>query len=88
MKTIKVNMNDKVRVKLNDAGRAIDKAEHDAIFNGKTAPSRAYHPSYNEGKDGWSEWQLWRLMELFGPHMHIGMNVPFETDIEICKPSA
>jgi hypothetical protein len=32
--------------------------------------------------DGWSEWQLWELMQTFGEHCVMGLEPPFETTIE------
>jgi hypothetical protein len=34
-------------------------------------------------KDGWSEWQLWHLMSIFGEHIYLGGKNPFETTIDI-----
>jgi repressor LexA len=71
---MEINLNDKVRVKLNDLGREIHKKENDD------------HPEYQppeEDENGWSEWQLWTLMRTFGPHMNLGVKVPFETTIEL-----
>lgn len=62
------NVNDKVLVKLNDYGRSC------LIGDGRTLPK--------EDKNGWSEWQLWCLMEELGPHLMMGQS-PFESDIKI-----
>lgn len=34
-----------------------------------------------EDDDGYTTWQLWVLMNEFGEHMIIGLDVPFETNI-------
>lgn len=77
---IRFNVNHKVRVKLNAWGRDIY-MEHFDRYGVETGP-----PS--EAADGWSEFQLWCLMEIFGPHMTIGMKVPFETEIELLSENA
>jgi hypothetical protein len=74
---MRFNINDRVRVKLTDLGRKIHRENWEPIV----AP-RAYHPR-DEDKDGWSEWQMWELMNMFGPHLANGSPVPFETEIEI-----
>lgn len=72
---IRFNVNHKVRVKLNDWGRDIF-MEHFDRYGIECGPPA-------EDAEGWSEHQLWCLMEIFGPHMTIGMKVPFETEIEL-----
>lgn len=32
--------------------------------------------------DGWRQMQLWRVMELFGPHTGLGVRCPIETTIK------
>jgi hypothetical protein len=44
-----------------------------------------YRPP-EEDAEGWSKWQLWSLMSLFGPCMHMGCDVPFETDMRLANP--
>jgi hypothetical protein len=62
------NVNEYVRVRLNDYGRQI-------LGNGhRTIPHEA---------DGWSRWQLWDLVSTFGAYVHLGVAPPFETDIRI-----
>lgn len=41
-----------------------------------------------EDENGWSEWQLWELMEKLGNFNHIGMGGPIETEIEILEAGA
>jgi len=77
---MKFNINDSVKVKLNDHGREILKQQHDLLL--KDIP-RYEFTLPQEDEQGWSKWQMWRLMETFGPHISIGSEVPFETEIEI-----
>jgi len=71
---MKFNINDRVRVKLTKVGRDILKSD-----NG------AFHIPKKEDADGWSSWQLWVLMQTFGGHSMGGMDLPFETEIEIVE---
>lgn len=68
---ITANLNDSVRFKLNDAGRKIY-ADWQAGFGGKAGPKK-------EDDEGYSRWQLWEVMQVFGPHMEMGFSLPFET---------
>jgi hypothetical protein len=62
------NLNNCVRVKLTDEGRAYVAAK-DAMF-------RASHGVLLvrpvESADGWSEWQMWELMQTFGDDIFMG----------------
>lgn len=80
-KPAEINMNDRVYVRLTDTGRGhIEKAHHE-LFMGKVpfAPTK-------EDADGWSEWQLWDLMQTLGDVCFMGGPVPFETAIRLKKP--
>jgi hypothetical protein len=78
------NINDKVKVKLTDYGRAVHAADHDLLWVNNAVPR--YIPP-KEDSEGWSEWQLWCLMEAFGKHTHIGFNNCFETTILLMMPN-
>ncbi len=78
---MKFNINDHVRVKLTDHGRAVHAADH-AMLCAEVGISIPYDPP-SEDADGWSKWQLWVLMEAFGRHMGNGMNLVFQNEIEI-----
>jgi hypothetical protein len=71
------NINEKVKVKLTDKGRAIHR-EHWAPFSSTDYP---YSPP--KEIDGWTEFQLWDLMAIFGEHIVMGVEPPFETTIDI-----
>jgi hypothetical protein len=81
--TLLFNVNDKVRVRLTDTGRRILKLNHDAVFIGELAEKYPYEPPKEE--DGWSEWQMWSLMNELGQHCRMGCPQPFETTIQIVK---
>jgi hypothetical protein len=78
---MKFNINQDVRVQLNDTGRAIVKEYHDKIFKSmkKDFPFRPK----KEDANGYSTWQLWDLMATFGPHISMAKNPPFDLEIEI-----
>lgn len=76
---VKFNINDHVKVKLTEKGRDIYYHRYDDWFG--QFPNSDYVPiaSYPEvDEDGYTEIQLWHLMEIFGPYLYNGCNVPFE----------
>lgn len=78
---MRFNINDHVRVRLTDRGRALHRQHHDELFEGSS-----YKPDYRppvEDADGWSRWQLWRLMHEFGEQLYNGAPLVFETEIEV-----
>lgn len=82
---IEFNINNNVRVKLTDAGRAIvraDREETNAAIrnNGGTSEMPL---TVKEDEHGWSTWQLWSLMQTFGPHVGLGCVMPFDAVIQI-----
>lgn len=76
------NINDKVRVRLTDVGRDALKRQHSEFWAHAGKPDYEYRPP-KEDADGWSEWQLWALMEDLGHLCRIGSKPPFETTIQI-----
>lgn len=80
--TIPFNINSYVRVRLTERGEEIYK---------EFFPARRSRPLRQRGDDGWNRFQLWQLMEIFGPHMSIGKStaeLPFATDILIESEAA
>jgi len=79
---MRFNVNDYVRVRLTEKGHEIMRKEHEALRD-------AFPGVFDEFKEkkadeqGWSNWQLWQLMKTFGPHIKMGMPIPFETEIDI-----
>jgi hypothetical protein len=70
---IDFNINDYVYVRLTEKGRAILHSQS------MSAPA--------ENENGFGKWQLWCLMNTFGPHLCNGAKVPFETTIKITHPT-
>lgn len=79
---VKFNVNDYVRVKLTDRGRTIHRTDHENFAAHYPGVDLPYKPP-TEDANGWSTWQMWHLMQLFGPHIVMGFNPPFEPTIEI-----
>lgn len=77
----RLNVNDVVRVKLTAEGRKIHAKAH-VDFWATVGQQKKYTPP-KEDAEGWSEWQLWSLMDAFGKHLGMGLPLPFETEIVI-----
>jgi hypothetical protein len=75
MKLLSFNINDCVRVKLTEKGKKM-LAEH----CGGEIPD--WYDTYYK-YDEWYQFQLWDLMNIFGSHIHMGSDNPFETNILI-----
>ena len=73
-----INLNDEVKIKLNDKGIEILKQEHERI-NQLLERKDKFEVKLDE--DGYYKEQLWRIMQVFGKHIALGADVPFETDI-------
>ena len=89
-KTISFNLNESVRVRLTDHGKRLYRQDWERKFKPYVAQGLqvTYHPP-KEDAEGWSEWQLWHLMQEFGPHLHLGCNPPFDLTIQfsVLEPS-
>lgn len=79
--SFKFNINNYVKVKLTEKGKNIIENYYSNI------PQLENHsrPLPKEDENGWSKWQMWDLMSMFGDKMFNGCDVPFETEIEIPK---
>lgn len=78
---MKFNLNESVKVRLNDHGKAILRKQHEQTFKGMEKDFPYQAPK--EDGDGYSQWQLWVLMKTFGPHLGNGCRAPFDLDIEL-----
>lgn len=78
------NINDDVFVKLTDFGREELKRQHEKLYSSIPSPLRTDKFELpKEDAEGWSKWSMWVLMNAFGPLLHNGGKVPFETEILI-----
>ncbi len=73
---VALNINNIVRVRLTNSGRAALKLQHSEFLLGPYTPPK-------EDSDGWSEWQLWELMQDLGHLCRMGGELPFETTIQL-----
>lgn len=70
---IPINLNEKIRVKLTDLGKGIYYHRFDHL--NKTYGRNMYKPTYPiVDEDGYTSFQLWVFIGLYGPHM--GMASP------------
>lgn len=79
-----ININNRVRVRLNDTGREIFRLEREqSNANMRNAGYKGILETHKKEEDGWSTWPLWELMQMFGPHISMGTPPPFDTTIEL-----
>lgn len=84
MKEIPFNLNEIVKVKLTDHGHEILKQQHDELNvmiharGGKGFGE--YQPKVDA--DGYTTFQLWSLMETFGPYIGMCKDEPFNINIK------
>ena len=81
MEQIKFNLNDPVKVKLTPKGRNILVKRHNRFIITTKEEVKKMHPVDDEG---YTVFQLWNLMQIFGEHIYMGdTNPPFEMNIII-----
>lgn len=79
---IKYNINYAVKVKLNALGRRVHRRFHDRVFTpGTEMAARFPYKPPKVDEEGYSTFQLWNLMEIFGAEMSLGFETPFDTEI-------
>jgi repressor LexA len=83
------NINNYVRVRLTDVGRAELERQHGAFWSRtvrRTNPPTYEPPAEDDG--GWSKWTAWDLFGQLGHLLFNGGDVPFEMEIHIlgCSP--
>lgn len=76
-----VNLNHTVKVRLTDKGRDIYYHQNDKL--NQQYNKIMIKPKYPVEVNGYYSTQLWNLMAIFGEHIFMGMDIPFETTIEI-----
>lgn len=69
------NINDYVWLKLTELGQRIYREYWDEVL-----PDEVEKPSLHT-VNGYYRLLLWEAMEIFGQHMHIGGDLPFETKV-------
>lgn len=78
---MKLNINDKVKVRLTDKGRDELRAQYEDLQLVCTSLRPYQEPV--EDEQGYSEWQLWDLMSRFGDLMCCGGDLYFDVEIII-----
>lgn len=74
------NINEYIKVKLKPKGIDIYKQ----YFKQYEAFGLSIEPiPLNTDESGWTLFQMWNFMEIFGPHMQIGMTEICETTVQI-----
>lgn len=74
---IRINLNEPIKVKLTDYGKGIYYHRYDRI--NQIAGTEICKPEFpKEDENGYTEFQLWCFMELYGEHM--GMTLPNVTE--------
>ena len=74
----RLNMNSTVKVRLNDKGQDIYYHINDKYYK-KFNIKRRFKET---DKDGYSEFQLWQFMNIYGEHLKLGSDNPF-SDLNI-----
>ena len=64
-----VNINNIVKVRLNDFGKKIHNEKY-------------FYPARVD-EQGYTSYQLWSFAHVFGPYLVLGMDLPFEAEVEI-----
>jgi hypothetical protein len=76
MQEIKFNMNDYVKIKLNDYGKECYIKHYEKI-----APMLGYQPEAKVDEDGYYKDQLHSIINIFGEYIGLGCLCPFDTEI-------
>lgn len=87
MLDFKFNINDYVKVKLNDTGVSILKNKHDELNKLiiGTGGKGLGDFELKVDEEGYTKFQLWHLMNTFGDSMIMGSETPFDTEIVFIK---
>ena len=83
---MKYNINDYIKVKLNDVGKEIFYHRYDALnsYYKNHGMEDIIKPRYpEEDIDGYTKFQIWEFMKLYGEYVVMGRNLLFETEIII-----
>lgn len=81
-----MNVNDYIKLKLNQKGLNILRDRHDELRRAVPKYDRNWTPP-NTDANGYSRFQLWEAMQIFGPHITMGMEPPFSTEVRFDNPA-
>lgn len=76
---MKFNINDNVKVRLTEQGFIVHKKYYTQYLVGS---SFTYSPPKVD-EEGFSTFQMWELMQIFGPYIYMGDKLPFHTEIQL-----
>lgn len=80
---IEFHMNDKVRVRLTNRGRKVHRENYRKLMASYPPELSLNYQPPEEDAEGWSEWQMWELMQQFGEHTCMGLEPLFDMTIWI-----
>lgn len=75
-----MNINETVKVKLTEHGVDVYLGFHNMAFLPKRHHITRDGFKAKADSEGWHSFQLWHLMEVFGPHIHLTANQFFENN--------
>lgn len=82
MANIGFSINESVKVRLTDFGLQILEQQHDELCASLPVKTKRVWIPPAVDADGYSEFQLWDLMNSFGSYLYLGAAIlPFETEI-------
>lgn len=81
-----LHLNDFVFVRLSYLGRKILREDHERLR--RRVPQVGDFKLPKEDDAGYSRFQLWDLMQIFGPHISLGRTPPFDSAIRLEQPIA
>ncbi len=85
-KNVTIDVNDYVKVKLNQMGKDIYFHRHDDIRK-EYVEKNGYYPVCFQSdypktdENGYSSFPLWEFMKIYGDYMVLGKNLPFDTEL-------
>jgi len=88
---MKININDYVKIKLTDYGKEVlkeTKEEFLTSFNKRYNTKHTVDSFFEKieyDKEGYTKFQLWHLMEIFGDYMYNGADNVFDLNIKLTK---
>lgn len=82
---VRFNINGYVSVRLTASGKLIHRREYDELR--KLSPRLPKYKAPKPDANGYTQWQLWHLMQTFGPAISHGAEPPFEMEIMFEVPS-
>ena len=80
-----MNLNENIKVKINDEGYQYMADKHNEIMKEWThlKSHSAEHYKMKADKDGYTKMQFWNFIEEFGPITHIGFQLYYDPNILI-----